>query len=137
MPPKTRNVLIVHPDIGALTVFQGKFVDAGLSPTLARDLPTALLAMAHHRFELCVVASKIAEDNDGWALAAVLHMCFPSAFVAVLVPNLDILTYQAAINSGTNEVYRASASPANIAEKLLHDLAGRFNPETGRVANIQ
>jgi len=123
IPANARHALLVHPDIGVLTVYQKKFMDAGMEPIVARDLPTALLAMAQHRLDTCVVSSRIAEENDGWALAAVLHMCFPSAFIGVLVPSLDILSFQAAINSGANEVYVITAPPAETADKLLQDRA--------------
>lgn len=137
IPSNARHVLVVHPDIGALTVFQKKFRDAGLTPILARDLPTALLAIAQHRLAVCVLASRIAEENDGWALAAVLHMCFPTAFVGVIAPQVDILSYQAAINSGTAEVYAASANLAEVADSIVHDLNARMQSSTSNRAHVQ
>ncbi len=137
IPANSRHVLLVHPDVGVLTVFQRKFMDAGMEPILARDLPTALLAIAQHSLDTCVVSSRISEENDGWALAAVLHMCFPKAFIGVLAPSLDILSYQAAINSGANEVYMITAPPAEIADKLLQDRSAARHHSTAKHRPVQ
>ncbi len=137
MPTNAGRALVVHPDVGVLTVFQKKFMDAGLEPIIARDLPTALLAMAQHRMDTCVISARIAEENDGWALAAVLHMCFPNAYIGVLVPSLDILSFQAAINSGANEVYMITAPPAEIADKLLRDRAAARHIPASRQRPVQ
>ncbi len=128
IPPKPKNALVVHPDVGALTVFQRKLLDAGMNPILARDLPTALLAIAQHRLDLCVVSSRIAEQSDGWALTAVLHMCFPAAFIAVLAPDLEMLTFHAAVNSGAAEVYLQTAPPAETADALLRAFSQQAQP---------
>ncbi len=119
IPPKPKNALVVHPDVGALTVFQRKLMDAGMTPILARDLPTALLAIAQHRLDLCVVSSRVAEEGDGWALTAVLHMCFPAAFIAVLAPDLEMLTFHAAVNAGAAEVYLRTAPAADTADQVV------------------
>lgn len=132
IPPRPKNALVVHPDVGALAVFQRKLLDAGMTPILARDLPTALLAIAQHRLDLCIVSSRIAEENDGWALTAVLHMCFPHAFIAVLANDLEMMTFHAAVNSGAAEVYLRTAPPADTAERLIHAFTGQSAPPKHR-----
>jgi hypothetical protein len=96
----------------------------GLMPVIARDLPTALLAIAHHRFDLCVLSCAISEKSDGWALAAVLHMCFPNAYIAMIAPEPDLLLLQTAINTGVSQLYLATGAPAEIATEILRDFEG-------------
>lgn len=116
------HALVVHPDLQMLSAYQSKLTESGLVVILARDLPTALLAMTQHRFTLCIVSASVAENADGWALAAVLRMCFPRAFVAVLGPDPDLLTLQTAINSGVSKLYPAASPAESTAESILRDL---------------
>jgi DNA-binding NtrC family response regulator len=119
-----RNVLIVHPDLGLLSVVQQSLSQEGYTPILCRDLPTALLAIVQHRFDLCIVSVSISEKDDGWSLAGVLHMCFPQAYVAMIAPEPDLLMLQTAINSGVSQLYLASLPPAQLATEILRDCKG-------------
>jgi DNA-binding NtrC family response regulator len=121
IPLKSKNALVVHSDLAILSALQPILSQRGFIPILARDLPTALLAMAQHRFELCILSVAITEKSDGWALAAVLRMCFPHAFVAMIAPQPDLLMLQTAINTGVTQLYLASDPPAVNAEAILRD----------------
>ena len=90
---------------------------------MARDLPTALLAITHHYFEVAIVSSQLAEGGDGWPLAGVLHLVFPKAFVCVVSPvEPDVLTLQAAINYGVREVYRQSTPAPQVVDSIVKQL---------------
>lgn len=115
------NALIVHPDLRALSAMQAAVSKAGFRPILCRDLPTALLAIVQHRFDLCILSVKISEQDDGWSLAGVLHMCFPNAYVAMIAPEPDLLTLQTAINSGVTQLYLSSRPPGELALAILKD----------------
>lgn len=123
-----RNALIVHPDLGVLSAMQAALSQPGFTPILCRDLPTALLAIVQHRFELCVVSVRISEQADGWSLAGVLHMCFPNAFIAMIAPEPDLLMLQTAINSGVTQLYLSSRPAAEIATEIARDCIGRSRP---------
>jgi ActR/RegA family two-component response regulator len=114
-----KMALVVHPDVGVLSNLQSALSQNGFTPILARDLPTALLAMTHHYFHLAIVASQLREAGDGWPLAGVLHLVFPGAFVSVLAPSEDVLTLQAAINYGVREIYNESTPAAEVVSAIL------------------
>jgi DNA-binding NtrC family response regulator len=117
-PPKT--ALVVSSDLEALTAFQAALTGSGYVVILARDLPTALLAITQHYFDVAIVASRLGEGGDGWPLAGVLHLVFPRAFVAVLTPGEpDVITFQAAINNGVTEIYDQSRRPADIVGAIV------------------
>jgi DNA-binding NtrC family response regulator len=124
IPIAGRNALIVHPDIGVLSAMQSTAAKEGFSPIVCRDLPTALLAIAQHRFDLCVLAVGISEKSDGWALAAVLHMCFPHAYIAMLAPEPDLMMLQTAINTGVTQLYLSSRPAGELAKEILRDSTG-------------
>ena len=128
IPSSGRNALIVHPDLGVLSAMQAAVAKEGLTPIICRDLPTALLAMSQHRFALCILSVGISEKTDGWALAAVLHMCFPSAYLAMLAPEPDLLMLQTAINTGVTQLYLASRPPGEVATEILRDCSGQVKP---------
>lgn len=121
IPIKSNNALVVHTDLAVLSAIQPALSQRGFIPILARDLPTALLAISQHRFDLCILSMAINEKSDGWALAAVLRMCFPHAFVAMIASQPDLLMLQTAINTGVTQLYLASESPAANAETILRD----------------
>lgn len=121
IPLKSNNGLIVHPDLAVLSALQPVLAKYGFAPIVARDLPTALLAISQHRFDLCILSMAISEKSDGWALAAVLHMCFPHAFVAMIASNPDLLMLQTAINAGVTQLYLAGEPPTVIGEAILRD----------------
>ncbi len=121
----TKTALIVHADMSVLSAFQSSFVSKGYVAILARDLPTALLAVTQHFFDVAVISSKLGEGGDGWPLAGVVHLIFPKAFVGVLTPETNVLTLQAAINNGVTQIFDASSNPENV---VTASLAG---PQTG------
>lgn len=121
IPLKSNNALLVHPDLAVLSTLQPVLAQRGFVPILARDLPTALLAISQHRFELCILSMAINEKSDGWALAAVLRMCFPHAYVAMIASEPDLLMLQTAINTGVTQLYLASETPATNIEAILRD----------------
>lgn len=117
-PPKT--ALVVATDLEALTAFQAALTGSGYVTILARDLPTALLAITQHYFDVAVVSSRLGEGGDGWPLAGVLHLVFPRAFIAVLTPGEpDVITFQAAINNGVSELYDQSRRPADVVSAIV------------------
>jgi len=121
----TKTALIVHADMSVLSAFQSSFVSKGYVAILARDLPTALLAVTQHFFDVAVISSKLGEGGDGWPLAGVVHLIFPKAFVGVLTPETNVLTLQAAINNGVTQIFDASSNPEHV---VTASLAG---PQTG------
>ncbi len=115
-----RMALIVHSDLGVLSNLQSTLSENGFTAIVARDLPTALLAITHHYFDVAIVASQLKEGGDGWPLAGVLHLVFPRAFVSVLAPSDgDVLTLQSAINYGVREVYRESSPAQEVVRNIL------------------
>jgi DNA-binding NtrC family response regulator len=124
--------LIVHPDMGILSSFQAALGEKDYVSIVARDLPTALLAITQHYFEIAIVSSHLGEGGDGWPLAGVLHLVFPSAFVAVIEPNEpDVLTLQAAINYGVREIFQQSAQPRDVVTSLLAQIEGLKKGDAG------
>jgi len=112
--------LIVHPDMAVVSGLQSALTSKGFTAIVARDLPTALLSITQHYFEIALVASTLQENGDGWPLAGVLHLVFPRAFVAVLDRlEPDILTLQSAINYGVREVYQQSMSPQDVVSSIF------------------
>jgi ActR/RegA family two-component response regulator len=120
----TKTVLIVHADMSVLSAFQSSFVGKGYVAILARDLPTALLALTQHFFDVAVISSRLAEGGDGWPLAGVVHLIFPKAFVGVLTPETNVLTLQAAINNGVTQIFDASSNPDHVVNASLSQQAG-------------
>ncbi len=115
-----RMALVVHADVGVLSNFQAALSENGFVAIVARDLPTALLAITQHYFDVAIVASQLREGGDGWPLAGVLHLVFPHAFVSVLsATDPDVLTLQSAINYGVRDVYTESAAPREVIGTIL------------------
>src|SRR5438270_6079898 len=115
----TKTALIVHSDMSVLSAFQSSFVSKGYVAILARDLPTALLAVTQHFFDVAVISSRLAEGGDGWPLAGVVHLVFPKAFVGVLTPETNVLTLQAAINNGVTQIFDAASNPDQVVNTSL------------------
>ena len=123
-PPKT--ALVVSPDLEALSAFQAALTANGYVAIIARDLPTALLAITQHYFDLAIVASRLGEGGDGWPLAGVLHLVFPRAYIAVLTPSdPDVATFQSAINNGVSEIYDQGRLPGEVVAAITGRGAGR------------
>jgi DNA-binding NtrC family response regulator len=111
--------LIVHPDMGHLSAMQNEFSSKGISCVVARDLPTALLALTQHSFTLVLIASEISEKGDGMALGGVVRMIFEYAYIAVLSDEMSVRSIQAAINNGLNHVFENRLPPTVLVESIL------------------
>jgi ActR/RegA family two-component response regulator len=117
-PP--RLALVVHPDMRVVSELQSALSNCGFTAIVARDLPTALLAITQHYFEIALVSAHLHETGDGWPLAGVLHLVFPRAFVGVLAAHEpDILTLQSAINYGVREVYQQSTPALEVVASIM------------------
>ncbi len=115
-----RMALIVHSDMAVVSGMQSALTAKGFTAIVARDLPTALLSITQHYFEIALVGSTLHENGDGWPLAGVLHLVFPRAFVAVLDRvEPDILTLQSAINYGVREIYQQSSPARDVVNSIL------------------
>ena len=127
-----KTALVVASDLEALTAFQTALTGNGYVVIIARDLPTALLAITQHYFDLAIVSSRLGEGGDGWPLAGVLHLVFPRAFIAVLIPgDPDVMTLQSAINNGVSEIYDQAGRPADIVTSVVAQAPGA--PHQGSV----
>ena len=124
-PPKSseKTALIVHSDMTALSSLQSAFVQNGITAIVARDLPTALLAITQHYFDVAVVSSRISEEGDGWTLGGVIRLVFPKSFVLMIAPGTDLMTLKNAINHGVDEVLEKTATPEQIVNTTLHSTA--------------
>jgi ActR/RegA family two-component response regulator len=112
--------LVVTPNLEALSGLQASLTSSGYVAIIARDLPTALLAITQHYFDVAIVSSRLGEGGDGWPLAGVLHLVFPRAFIAVLTPGEpDVVTFQSAINNGVSEIYDQGKRPGEIVSAIL------------------
>lgn len=119
-----RMALIVHPDMALVSGLQSALTNNGFTAIVARDLPTALLSVTQHYFEIAIVSSTMQENGDGWPLAGVLHLVFPRAFVAVLDRSEpDILTLQSAINYGVREIYQQSTPAQDLVKSIMSQVA--------------
>ena len=107
----------------ALSALQSAFVQNGITAIVARDLPTALLAITQHYFDVAVVSSRISEEGDGWTLGGVIRLVFPKSFVLMIAPGTDLMTLKNAINHGVDEVLEKSATPEQIVNTALHSAA--------------
>ena len=134
----TKTALVVHADMSVLSAFQSSFVSKGYVAILARDLPTALLALTQHFFDVAVISSRLAEGGDGWPLAGVVHLIFPKAFVGVLTPETSVLTLQAAINNGVTQIFDAASNPDHVVNTSLgSQQTGSTKPSAEPGASIQ
>jgi len=115
----TKFALVVHPELGVLSQYQALLSKSGFTTVVARDLPTALLAITQHYFDVSIVSSQLSEAGDGWPLAGVLHLVFPGSYIGVLVPEADLLTLQSAINSGVQDVYEITQSPKSVVSAVV------------------
>jgi len=114
-----KMALVVHPDLEVLMAYQGALASNGIGTVVARDLPTALLAMMQHYFEIAIVSSRISEQGDGWTLAGVLKRAFTSAFVAVIAPETNVPNLTSAINSGVTRIYENDLPVPEVVASVL------------------
>jgi ActR/RegA family two-component response regulator len=119
----SKMALIVHPDMGALSAFQSALTQAGFVTIVARDVPTTLLAMTQHYFDVAIVSSQLTEPGDGWPVAGVLHLAFPNCYIGVVAPETSVLTLQAAINNGVREIYHQNTPAGEIVSAILAEIA--------------
>jgi DNA-binding NtrC family response regulator len=125
-----KTALIVHADMTVLSSLQSAFVKNEITAIVSRDLPTALLAITQHFFDVVVVSSRISEEGDGWTLGGVIRLVFPKAFVLMIAPGTDLLTLKNAINHGIDEVLEGTATPEQIVNTALRSaaIAGKQPP---------
>ncbi len=128
-----KKALVVHPDVAQLSALQGELSKNGIVTVVARDLPTALLAMTQHFFDYAIVASRIAEEGDGWSVAGVLRLIFPQARLIAVAPQTDVLTLKAAINNGIDELCETSRSAEDVVTLTMSAQAKPRSGFTGRV----
>ncbi len=114
-----KKALVVHPDVGVLSALQGEFSKHGITTIVARDTSTTLLAITQHFFDFAIVASRIAEEGDGWPIAGVLRLVFPKSTLIAVAPNTDVLTLKAAINNGIDELCESGRTAEQIVETAL------------------
>lgn len=127
-----RMALIVHSDMALVSGLQSALTNKGFTAIVARDLPTALLSITQHYFEVALVGSTLQENGDGWPLAGVLHLVFPRAFVAVLDRSEpDILTLQSAINYGVREIYQQSTPAQDVVNSIISQVKGLRSGDAG------
>ena len=119
-----RLALIVHGDMSVIAGLQSVLTQNGITTIVARDLPTTLLAMTQHYFDVAVVSSRISEEGDGWPVGGVFRLVFPKAFVVVMAPETDVLTLKAAINNGVDEIFDKEKSPEEIGQAIVTHLSG-------------
>ena len=123
--PKVKLALVVHPDLCVLSKFQEAFQQAEMTTLLARDLPTALVAISQNDFEVAIISWRVTESGDGWALGATLRRIFPSAFVVVLANETSVPTLKEAINQGFDQLYDPSNPPEAIAAQIVMSYSKR------------
>ena len=122
----SKMALVVHSDMGVLSNYQSALTEKGFTTIVARDLPTALLAITQHYFDVAIVATRLVEGGDGWPVAGVLHLVFPHAYVAVVSPDEpDVLALQSAINYGVREIYHSSRSAAEVVGAITAEVQGK------------
>lgn len=114
-----QKALVVHADMGVLSALQSELSKRGITPIIARDLPTALLAITQHYFDFAIVATRISEEGDGWPVAGVFRLVFPKSTVVALAPSTDVLTLKAAINNGIDELCESSRSAEQVVATTL------------------
>jgi DNA-binding NtrC family response regulator len=116
---RQKMALVVHPDLTILSRYQALLTKAEFSTVVARDIPTALLAITQHYFEVGIISSQLGESGDGWPLAGVFHLVFPKSFVSVIVPGADLLNLQTAINNGVQEIFEEERPPETVVSAVL------------------
>jgi DNA-binding NtrC family response regulator len=116
-PP--RLALLVNPNVSDLSSLQNAFSAEGIKCVVARDLATCLLAITQHVIDLALVSSRVFEEGDGWALSGVLRMVYPNAYIAVLTSETSVVTIQAAINNGLNQIYETGTPAEKLVSSIL------------------
>ena len=136
-PARQKMALVVHPDLTMLSRYQALLTRAELSTVVARDIPTALMAITQHYFEVAIISSQLGESGDGWPLAGVFHLVFPKSFVSVIVPGADLLNLQTAINNGVQEIFEEDHAPDAVVSAILTATAIPAAPTSRRGSRLQ
>jgi ActR/RegA family two-component response regulator len=123
-----RLALLVHSNVAFLTALQHSFEARGIHSVVARDLPTALLALNQHDFGVAVIHSRITEEGDGWALAGVVRRLFVRAHVAVTCEEKSVLSLQSTINHGLNQLFDKSCDSDQVVSAVLAKIGGAAEP---------
>ncbi|MCU1308086.1 MAG: hypothetical protein JWN45_2781 [Acidobacteriaceae bacterium] len=119
-----RLALLVHPNVSFLTALQHSFEAKGVHSVVARDLPTALLALNQHDFGMAVINSRVTEEGDGWALAGVVRRMFGRAHVAVTCEEKSVLSLQSTINHGLNQLFDKNTDSDQVVSAVLSKMSG-------------
>lgn len=106
--------LVVHRDMTMLSALQSAFTHRGFRVIAARDLPTALLAITQHHFDVVLVSANIAEAGDGFPLAGIIQRIFPEARVCVASVSVDVPDLLCAINSGVHKLIDVHSGDADF-----------------------
>ena len=114
-----RLALLVHSNVSFLTALQHSFEARGIHSVVARDLPTALLALNQHDFGMAIIHSHLKEEGDGWALAGVVRRLFAKAHVAVTCEEKSVLSLQSTINHGLNQLFDKSCNSDQVVSAVL------------------
>jgi len=114
--------LLVHPSMGVLSSMQRSFEARGVHSVVARDIPSALLALSQHDFTILVVHHRFVEDGDGWSLGAITRRLFPHAYIAVTCGEKDVLALQSAINNRLDQVFDEKAATDQIVDAIVGKL---------------
>ena len=116
-----KQALVVHRDLAMLSALQQAFTTQDYTVTVARDLPTALLAITQQHFDAAVINSSLGENGDGFPLAGIIQRIFPEAKVSVLTGVVDVPELLAAINNGVRKVVdRYSGDAAYLVSSTLN-----------------
>jgi DNA-binding NtrC family response regulator len=115
--------LVVHREMTMLSALQHAFAARGYTVVVARDLPSALLAITQHYFEAALVSANLAESGDGFPLAGIIQRIFPEAQVSVIALTTDVPELLSAINSG---VHRVLDSYSGDADSLVGEALSEF-----------
>src|SRR6476620_7786113 len=134
---RQKMALVVHPDLTILSRYQALLTKADFSTVVARDIPTALLAITQHYFEVGIISSQLGESGDGWPLAGVFHLVFPKSFVSVIVPGADLLNLQTAINNGVQEIFEEAHPPETVVSAVLAAAVPSTGEKSQRRSRLQ
>jgi DNA-binding NtrC family response regulator len=134
---RQKMALVVHPDLTILSRYQALLTKAEFSTVVARDIPTALLAITQHYFEVGIISSQLGESGDGWPLAGVFHLVFPKSFVSVIVPGADLLNLQTAINNGVQEIFEEERPPETVVSAVLAAAVPTSSEKSQRRSRLQ
>jgi ActR/RegA family two-component response regulator len=135
VPENAKLALVVHPDLTMATSLHNCFQQHGFTTVVARDLPTALLMLTQHIFDVAVMSSRIGEEGDGWALAGVLRLVLPGAHVAVIARDKNVLTLRSAINSHTDQLLPSSQPAEEMVASVLGQIPASQRPASNKDMN--